>query len=489
MRAVILADRLGKELLPLTDRTCVALLPIAGKTLIEHSLDDVLRAGIRDVVVVVSSHADQMDALLGDGHRWGVDLSIVQSRGEEEPEMLMTRLPASATDATVWLRGDVLRSGYLVEFLKEAEGFKSPCTHGYAAGQFTGVSLARTGKGRVDLSPLHWPTMARGGALPGPSDVKLHTGTINRLGSLAEFHQGSLEAISGKFGNLLIPGKETALGLTKGRHAHVFPQSLKVGVAFIGSDSRVDPSAELHGRVSIADHVMVDKRARLTDSVILPHTYVGEWIDLRNAIVRGNDLIRVDRGSVVRVSDAFLLADLSETTLAAAIDPILHRLLGLLLLVISLPLWPLAGLMAAIHAPNRVLVGQRLRGNRIAPGDFGQPERVEFTAFEWNTPIPLLRYLPWLLAVVNGDLRVTGVEPVSRTVADGRVAEWEKLADSAPSGLIGPTQLRIRRNATEEERLMSDAFYAAHRSRWEDAKLLLEGLRTLFKPRAWYPGE
>ena len=487
MRAVVLADRLGRELLPLTDQTCVALLLIAGKALIEHALDDVVRAGIKDVVVVASAHADQVRALVEDGRRWGLQLAVVQSRGEEQPEALKKRLPAGSSAETVWLRGDILRSGSLSEFLKQAEGSHQSVIHGYLGSQFAGVSLTRSGKGRADLGSLHWPVMARGIPAPESSDVKLEAGTVVRLISLVEFHQASLDAIAGNVGNLLIPGKETALGLTQGRHARVAPQSLKMGVAFVGSGSRVDPSAELHGRVSIADHVMVDKRARLTDTVVLPHTYIGELVDLRNAIIRGNDLIRVDRGTAMRVSDAFLLADLKETTIALSIEPLVHRLIGLALLLLSLPLWPLAALAAKFESSGPLLVGRRLRGNRVAYGDFGQRERVEFTAFEWSTRIPLLRYLPRLLAVINGDLRVVGVEPVTREQAEQRVAEWEKLADSAPAGLIGPTQLRLEGDASDEERLMSDAFYAAHRSRLGDWKLLIEGLLTLFQSRAWVP--
>ena len=487
MRAVVLADRLGKELLPLTDQTCVALLSIAGKTLLEHALDDVVRAGIKDVVVIASAHADQVRVLVEDGRRWGVELTVVQSRGEEEPKALMKRLPANATGAMVWLRGDMFRPGLLSEFLRQAEGANRPVVHGFHAGQFAGVSLLASGKGKADLGSLHWPVMARGIPVPEPSDVKLDAGKVYRLVSLSEFHQASLDAIDGKVANLLIPGKETALGLTQGRYARVFPQSLKMGVAFVGSGSRVDASAEFHGRVAIADHVMVDKRARLTDTVVLPHTYIGELVDLRNAIIRGNDLIRVDRGTAMRVSDAFLLADLKETTIALSIEPLIHRLLGVVLLLFSLPLWPLAALAAKLESSGPMLAGKRLRGNRVAFGDFGQRERVEFTAFEWCTRIPLLRYLPRLLAVINGDLRLVGVEPVTRGQAEQRVAEWEKLADSAPAGLIGPTQLRLEFDASEEERLMSDAFYAAHRSRLGDWKLLLEGVSILFKSRAWIP--
>ena len=52
--AFVFADRLGDGLRSLTDSTCVALLPIAGKPLIQYTLEDLAMAGIREAVVFVS---------------------------------------------------------------------------------------------------------------------------------------------------------------------------------------------------------------------------------------------------------------------------------------------------------------------------------------------------------------------------------------------------------------------------------------------------
>ena len=37
--AFVFADRVGDTMTPLTDSTCLALLPVAGKPLIDHGLD------------------------------------------------------------------------------------------------------------------------------------------------------------------------------------------------------------------------------------------------------------------------------------------------------------------------------------------------------------------------------------------------------------------------------------------------------------------
>ena len=69
MRTIILADRLGHELFPLTDRTCPALLPVAGKSVLEHNLDMLANAGIKRAVIVIGSFADQVRTQFEFGRR------------------------------------------------------------------------------------------------------------------------------------------------------------------------------------------------------------------------------------------------------------------------------------------------------------------------------------------------------------------------------------------------------------------------------------
>lgn len=86
MRAMILAAGRGERLRPLTDTTPKPLIEAGGKPLIEHHLENLARAGFRDVVINTGHLGEQLPAALGEGARWG--LSIRYS--EEPPEALET---------------------------------------------------------------------------------------------------------------------------------------------------------------------------------------------------------------------------------------------------------------------------------------------------------------------------------------------------------------------------------------------------------------
>jgi NDP-sugar pyrophosphorylase family protein len=69
---MILAAGFGSRLRPLTDRVPKPLLQAGGHPLIAYPLALVRAAGIRDVVVNLHHHGDQIRAALGDGAGYGV---------------------------------------------------------------------------------------------------------------------------------------------------------------------------------------------------------------------------------------------------------------------------------------------------------------------------------------------------------------------------------------------------------------------------------
>ena len=75
MRAMILAAGLGKRMHPLTKNTPKPLLKVAGKTLIEHQLARLQRAGITNVVINHSYLGSQIETALGDGAHYGLSIN------------------------------------------------------------------------------------------------------------------------------------------------------------------------------------------------------------------------------------------------------------------------------------------------------------------------------------------------------------------------------------------------------------------------------
>jgi N-acetyl-alpha-D-muramate 1-phosphate uridylyltransferase len=71
----ILAGGLATRLKPLTETIPKALVEVAGKPFVVHQLELLRQHGFKDVVLCVGHLGEQVEAVLGDGIRWGLKLS------------------------------------------------------------------------------------------------------------------------------------------------------------------------------------------------------------------------------------------------------------------------------------------------------------------------------------------------------------------------------------------------------------------------------
>lgn len=108
MKAMILAAGLGSRMRPLTDHTPKPMLKVAGKPLIEHQINKLVAAGIKDFVINTAYLAEQIEGYLKDGAH--LNCSIQYSRETEPLETgggIFKALPLLGEAPFLLVNGDV----------------------------------------------------------------------------------------------------------------------------------------------------------------------------------------------------------------------------------------------------------------------------------------------------------------------------------------------------------------------------------------------
>ena len=91
MKAVILAAGKGTRMKDLTKEIPKPMLSVQGRPILEHILEGLLNAGIREICIITGWHAEVVENYFGDGSRWGAKVQYarqtVQDGTGKAPEM------------------------------------------------------------------------------------------------------------------------------------------------------------------------------------------------------------------------------------------------------------------------------------------------------------------------------------------------------------------------------------------------------------------
>ncbi len=396
MLAVVFADRHGEELAPLNAQYAPAMLPVAGKPMLEHTLEILRQYKTTRVIIVVREHADKIKSYFADGHRWSMAITYMMSRKNEQPDELIRRIDQQVLSSPfLALRGDIW-NGHVEQH---------PDFYCYEVSE-----------PHQSINTLDWPHFQA----QSTNDISLvkHLQDYHRLVIQTE-QKLSAEMAAKKLPSQLSLGIQADCNLT----------NIENGSLSLGHYSRLARSVRCSETVVVGNNCIVDEGARLNDTIVMDGTYIGPGMDLNHAIVFGNTLIRIDLDIVCPIDEPFMLGDSAIRTLSTA--TLLERFFALVTLACLLPVWIYLGLFAFFS-------GRRIFTNKTIQGLKGFRSFVEFSVAHRTQGI-----FSKLLAVVSGHLNLFGRAPLSdEQFEEDHFSPWHEQYLRLPIGWISPAILQ-----------------------------------------------
>jgi len=150
MKGLILSGGKGTRLRPLTYTSAKQLVPVANKPVLFYGLEAMADAGIRQVGIVVGDTAAEIRAAVGDGSRWGLEVTYIE---QDEPRGLAHAVlisePYLGREPFVMYLGDNLLNRGIRHFVEQFAATKPAAqillTH-VPDPQMFGVAELRDGK-------------------------------------------------------------------------------------------------------------------------------------------------------------------------------------------------------------------------------------------------------------------------------------------------------------------------------------------------------
>ncbi len=108
MKAVILAAGEGQRMRPLTATRPKVMLPVAGRPILEHLLNEVKAAGISEFIFIVGYCDKQVRSYFGGGEKWGVKIDYSEQRKQLGTADAIRMVSDMIDDNFIVVNGDVV---------------------------------------------------------------------------------------------------------------------------------------------------------------------------------------------------------------------------------------------------------------------------------------------------------------------------------------------------------------------------------------------
>jgi len=493
MNAVLIATRKAAGMDRLAERYPAALLPLCDRPVIQHVVEHLAGRGVTRFEVVLGHLPEKIEALLETGDRWGVRIRYHLVQAPERPYRPLRLLERPTEDP--WLL--LVHADRLV--LTDLRETRPAHPHAGPVLYETPEAAEGTRTDRLRWTGWAWlPAIGLEGirddfdenALLSFFEEKFDA-SLKRVCTTACLDMqsgadllGSHRRVMAESGcGLMLSGNEVEPGIWLSRNVSLHPTVELRAPVYIAENCRISKGARIGPGVAIGRNCVVGEKSTLADSVVFPGSYIGDALELKDAIVDKNCLLNVRIGSEILIREDFILGNLEEMEFRRGGRRLFARAVASLLLVAAGPL------VAAAALCRRLFFGGPVFSSKPVIRLPAESEPAQWKSFaliglrhdgeEAGKPLPpgwrhlLFTFSPALINVARGELGFVGVPPRTAEEVLALPPDWRALYLKSKAGAVSECLVNFGVRASDDDRYAADAVYAVSATTIYDLKLML----------------
>ena len=471
LRTVLFATATAPQDVPVGDDFPAALLPLGCKTFIERALEQLSNAGVKQIDLVVSSRPEEVRRLLGNGDRWGVQLrwhlvkesgtpyGILASLGLEQAQRVLLG------HADRWIADDALAA------LLQRDQVLTLANEGV---QWAGWGCA-TQRMLGAISPFS-NEAALGSVMCNMAAelLVLESDQFIVVHNAVQLLEAQRIALAGEFMEQVPATWLRAPWGAYSPDAVVQAGALIEGPVLIGPGCMVASGARIGPLTLLTRDSLISNDSTVRNSVVLPHTYVGEGLELDETIVNARSVqhLRLGVRTVLPTSEGLLL-DLKPGQRAGTSWS--ARFIAAIACVALFP-WLMvdAGLRGSTLRWSRRLV---VSGHDDESGQL-RMQSLRCPHSTGHGTGHLLAHYGALLDIAAGHRSWFGTRPRSQSEWYALSRDWQVLLANTPVGCLHAPAWSEGQGESPEAQAAADVFFAVNQGLAQRIRLLFANLRV-----------
>jgi hypothetical protein len=476
----------------------LALLPVGDRPILQHIVEALVAQKITKIELIVDHAPETVEALLGNGDRWGCKFRYHLAAQAERPYRSLKIIPELKTESWALIHAESFPCVAFpsTPFDKPAL-YYGPATYSLdvpiesQASQWKGTAMFPSGAFPEQICNLtreecfaHLEGLAAG----EQASVVNSSSWLDASSPGALLHSQML-LLERRLDGLMLSGTEREPGVWVSRNVVIHPSVQLVAPLYIGPNSRLNRGVRFGPNAVIEGECIVDTNTSIQHSLITAGSYIGEALELDSAVVDRNLLMNVRLGTSVNIMESFLIGGLKRQRRQNLIVRIGQSLLAVVVGLLLLPITLLAALYYAVVREMTLatvsMVAIPSKEDEYRSHNYGLPcigsnawsvqRQAGWSAFT-------RQFLPGLLAVAAGRLGFVGLPPRSSEEISSLPAEWKELYLAGVAGLITEAALSSGDPDDATQRYIADAYYLVQRSFTYNLKLALKYFLRLIVP-------